>query len=80
MFLAMTTQAMGVRFLPRHGFEADDLAYVSATIYVCGARTMAGLATMSVLQCGLEVWSPFELVGVQILVAGLAGVAPHIFC
>src|SRR6476661_8211699 len=80
MFLAVTTQAVRVRILSRHGLETYDLAYVSAALDVCGAGTMAGLATVSVLQGGLEVGSPFKLVRVQILVACLAGIAANIFC
>ena len=80
MFLAVTTQAAGIRILPRHGFEADNLAYVTAALYVRRARAVAGLATMPVLQSGFEVRSTLELVCVQFLVAGLAGIAPHIFC
>src|SRR6476661_10294103 len=80
MFLAVTTQAVRVRILSRHGLETYDLAYVSAALDVCGAGTMAGLATMSVLQGGLEVGSPFKLVRVQILVACLAGFTANILC
>ena len=80
MFLAVTTQAVRIRVLPRHGFEADDFAYVPATLDVRRARAVAGLATMSVLQRSFEVRSTLELVCVQILVACLAGIAPDIFC
>jgi len=78
VFLAVTTQAVLIRILPRHVLETDDFGYVAATFHVRRAGTVAGLATMSVLQSGLEVWGPFELVRVQILVACLAGIAPHI--
>lgn len=80
MFLAVTTQATRIRILPRHRFKTDDLAYIPAALDVCGAGTMTGLATVSVFQSRFEVWSPLELVRVQILVACLARVAPNIFC
>ena len=39
---------------------------------------MAGLAPVPVLQSGFEVWSPLELVRVEILVAGFAGIAADV--
>lgn len=78
MFLTVTTQAVRIRLLPRHGFEADDLADVPASLYVRGARTVARLATMPVLLRGFEVRSPFELIRVQFLVACLARIAANV--
>ena len=80
MFLTVTTQAVRIRVLPRHRFKTDDPAYIPAAFDMRGAGTMTGLATVPVVHSGLEVWSPFELVRVQILVAGLAGIAPNILC
>ena len=80
MFLTVATEAVSIRVLPRHRFETDDLAYIPAPLHMCGAGTMTGLATVSVVQSSLEVWSPFEPVRVQILVACLTGIAPNILC
>ena len=80
MFLSVATQAVRIRILPRHGLETDDLAYVTAALDMGGPGTMAGLAPVSIVHSGLEMWSPFELIRVQSLVACFASIAPNIFC
>jgi hypothetical protein len=39
---------------------------------------MTGFAAVPIVQGGLEVWSVFEIVLVQVLMAGLAGINTHI--
>lgn len=80
MFLSVTSQAVRVRIFSRHGLKTDDLTHVSTAFYMCGTGTVTGLAAMPISQGGLEMWSPLKLVCVQILVACLAGIAPHICC
>ena len=79
MLLAVATQTPRTRFLRRQRFEVDDLRDVSAAFYVRRARTMAGLATVTVLKSGFEVWSLFEVVLVYVLVTCLAGIRADIF-
>ena len=64
MLLAVTTQAVRIRILPWHGFEADDLADVPTSLDVRGTGTVARLASMTIVQSSLEVRSPLELVRV----------------
>jgi hypothetical protein len=74
MFCAVTAQAAGIGILIRHRLEADDLGHIPAAFYVRGSGTMAGFATMSVVQRSLEMSRVFEVLFVQVLMAGLANV------
>jgi hypothetical protein len=78
VILTVTTQAAGVRILLRHRLETNDLGYVPSAFHVGGSRTMTGFAAVPIVQGGLEVWSVFEIVLVQVLMAGLAGINTHI--
>ena len=74
VLFTVAAQATGVGILLRHRLEADNLGHIPAAFHVGGSGTVTGLATVPVLQSGLEMGSVFEVLLVQVLVAGLAGI------
>ena len=78
MLFTVATQALRARILLRHRREANDLGHVPTALDVRGSGTVTGFAAMSIAQGGLEVWGVFEVLLVQVLVAGLAGVNTNV--
>src|SRR5580765_4282415 len=78
MTFTVATQAAGVGVLLRHRLEANDLGYIPAAFHVGSSWTVTGFAAVPVFQGGLEVWSVFEVLLVQLLVAGLTGINTNV--
>jgi len=78
LFHVMATQAPNIGLLGRQSLEANNFADITPTFHVLRAGTMTRLAPVSVLQRGLEVWSAFEVVLVDTVVARLARIRSNI--
>jgi hypothetical protein len=78
MIFTVATQAARVGVLRRHRLEANDLGHVPPAFHVCGPGTVTGLAAVTVVQRRLEVRRVFEVLFVQVFVAGLANVYPNV--
>jgi hypothetical protein len=78
MIFTVATQAAGVGVLLRHRLEANNLGHIAAALYVRGSGTVTGLAAVTVMQGGLEVRCVFEVLLVQVFVAGLANIYPNV--
>jgi hypothetical protein len=78
VLLAVATQTMSARLLPRQLLEADDLGNISTALYMLRSGAVTGFTAVPIRQGDLEVGRGLEVLFVQVFVARLARVAPDV--
>src|SRR6185437_1385772 len=74
----VTAQTAAADLCRRNPFEGENLAGIAASLHVRLAGTVAILATVLAFLDQVVVRRPLKTFGVDIFMAGLAGIAAHI--
>lgn len=76
----MTLEAALAGFGGRQFEEANDFCLVATAFNVRRSRAMAVFASMFPFLQQREMWCPFKVLGIDFVMAGLAGIGAYVGC